>query len=89
VVIGKEEDLWQQRLSVREMHWLAGTEPALPHAFQVKIRYRHGAAPALVSRNEQGGHTIRFADPQRAITPGQIAALYLGDEVIGSGAIDP
>lgn len=88
VVIGKEEDLWQDRLAVREMHWLAGSEPVLPHEFMVKIRYRHGAAPARVSRDDRGGYTIRFSDPQRAITPGQIAALYLGDEVIGSGAID-
>lgn len=88
VVIGKEEELWQERLSIKEMHWVAGEEPTLPQEFLVKIRYRHGAAPALVCHDPHGGHAVRFASPQRAITPGQIAALYQGDEVIGSGVID-
>jgi tRNA-specific 2-thiouridylase len=88
VVIGKEADLWHDSLSVRELQWLAGVEPPLPQEFRVKIRYRHAAAPALVCRDQQGGYTIRFTEPQRAITPGQFAALYLGDEVIGGGAID-
>ncbi|MDP2104408.1 MAG: tRNA 2-thiouridine(34) synthase MnmA [Desulfobulbaceae bacterium] len=86
VIIGKEEELWQDTLSIREMHWVSGHEPNLPQAFMVKIRYRHQAAQSLLSR--QGDcYTIRFSEPQRAITPGQFAALYLGDEVIGGGAI--
>ena len=87
VIIGKERDLWQESLAVPAMHWLAGCEPALPQTFMVKIRYRHQASPALVSRDPSGGHRLTFTTPQRAITPGQFAVLYQGDEVIGGGAI--
>jgi tRNA-specific 2-thiouridylase len=87
VIIGKEEDLWRDELTVREMQWASGREPDLPRTFMVKIRYRHQAAPALVSRDGAGGHVIKFTAPQRAITPGQFAVLYNDDEVIGGGAI--
>ena len=87
VIIGKEEDLWQDRLSVREMHWVSGREPDLPQTFSVKIRYRHQPSQALVSLGPDGGHCLTFTAPQRAITPGQFAVLYQGDEVIGGGTI--
>ena len=87
VVIGKEEDLWQDELTVREMRWTLGLEPALPQTYQVKIRYRHQPAQAVVSRHEAAGYIIRFTVPQRAITPGQFAVLYQADEVVGGGEI--
>jgi len=36
-----------------------------------------------------GANTARlvFDTPQRAVTPGQVAALYTGDYVLGSGII--
>lgn len=86
VIIGKEEDLWQDTLTIQEMHWVAGQEPNLPQTFMVKIRYRHRPAAAVV-RKEHEIYSIRFEEPQRAITPGQFAALYQGDEVIGGGVI--
>lgn len=87
VCIGKEEELWRDELTLREMHWTSGSEPPLPQTFVVKIRHRHQAAPALVSPDGAGGYAVKFASPQRAVTPGQFAALYRDDEVMGGGAI--
>ena len=53
----------------------------------VRIRYRHPAAPALVSQPEDDTLLIRFKEPQRAITRGQAAVIYLGDTVVGGGTI--
>jgi len=86
VIIGKEQDLWHSKLKVTAINWLTGQVPALPAEFMVKIRYRHNGAPAIISR-EDNGLLIEFKEPQRAITPGQFAALYLGDEVVGGGEI--
>jgi tRNA-specific 2-thiouridylase len=53
----------------------------------VKVRYRTPAAPALVTPIE-GGVRVHFDEPQRAITPGQAAVFYDGDEVLGGTVID-
>jgi len=86
VIVGKEEDLWHDCLMVDDMNWLAGIAPDLPQTFDVKIRYRHQASSAVVEIAEQG-YVIRFEDPQRAVTPGQFAVLYRGDELVGGGEI--
>ena len=90
VIVGKKEDLLQDGLTVRNINWLAGMQPELPQEFGVKIRYRHRAAAAIISRAATGPDTrldIRFHTPQGAITPGQFAVFYQDDEVIGSGEI--
>ncbi|MFO7605994.1 MAG: tRNA 2-thiouridine(34) synthase MnmA [Desulfurivibrionaceae bacterium] len=87
VVIGKREDLYRSRLRVREMNWLAGRSPGLPGEFEVRIRYRQQPVPARVVPGEAGGFDIFFAEPQRAVSPGQFAALYRGEELLGGGPI--
>lgn len=54
----------------------------------VRIRYRHGGAPAEVALGGDGRLRIRFREPQRAVTPGQSAVIYRGDELLGGGVID-
>jgi tRNA-specific 2-thiouridylase len=86
VVVGKEEDLWQDSLAVREVNWLSGKLPELPGRFLVKIRYRHEAAPAMLAAAD-AGIRITFERPQRAVTPGQFAGFYQEDELMGGGEI--
>lgn len=87
VVVGKENDLWQQRLLIRDISWLSGQQPDLAQAFAVKIRYRHAPAIAKVRIAGDGLLEVVFDEPQRAITPGQFAAVYQGEELLGGGEI--
>lgn len=86
VVVGKEADLWSDRLFIQDMNWLSGRPHELLHRYTVKIRYRHDGAPAKVTMTQDGVWVV-FDSPQRAITPGQFAVLYDGDVVVGGGAI--
>jgi tRNA-specific 2-thiouridylase len=54
---------------------------------QVKIRHNHPGAPARVEAHAGSEALVEFLEPQRAITPGQAAVFYDGDEVIGGGWI--
>lgn len=85
VVVGPAAGLMRGELRAEDARWLHA--PADPEfEAEVRIRYRHTPARAIV-RVDDGGYTARFEDPQRAITPGQAAVVYSGEEVLGGGFI--
>ncbi len=85
VVVGDDSQLYDQELTATDAHWVAGP-PADEFEGEVRIRYRHRGALARVTPCGDG-FEVRFDRPQRAITPGQAAVVYRGDEVIGGGFI--
>ena len=86
VTVGPEEDLLAPALTAEHVNWIGGA-PAGAIRAAVKIRYRTPAAPATVTPLADGRAHVAFDAPQRAITPGQAAVFYDGDEVLGGGAI--
>lgn len=85
VVVGGAEGLLARDVVAKDARWLAA-QPKEPFRAEVRVRYRHRAAPALVSPTSDG-FEARFEEPQRAISPGQAAVIYRDDEVIGGGFI--
>ncbi len=87
LVVGSAKDLHRSECRVADINWI--NRPAdFPADVQVKIRYRHPAAPArLMPLNDDAHMQIRFRAPQKAITPGQGAVFYAGEEVLGGGWI--
>ena len=70
-------------------HWVREDlqlAPGEEKKYDVRIRYRQPLSPATVIKHEEGIY-ILFDFPQRGIAPGQFAAWYEGDELIGSGVI--
>ena len=73
-----------------ETHWIREDlklEKGENHDYMVRIRYRQPLQTARLFNRENGIYII-FDDPQRGIAPGQFAAWYSDNEVIGSGVID-
>ncbi|MCK9515247.1 MAG: hypothetical protein M0Q87_04195, partial [Ottowia sp.] len=68
--------------------WIAGQPPA-PGRYGAKTRYRQADARCtLASADPAGGSwTLRFSEPQWAVTPGQSAVLYNGPVCLGGGVI--
>ncbi len=85
VVVGPEDALYENALAATDAHWV-GSRPAAPFRGEVRIRYRHRGGAADVTPTVYG-FEARFDEPQRAITRGQAAVVYRGDEVIGGGFI--
>jgi tRNA-specific 2-thiouridylase len=54
--------------------------------YLARIRYRQSLEACTLYKREEGLYIV-FNRPQKAITPGQFAAWYDGDELIGSGVI--
>lgn len=56
-------------------------------SYQARIRYRQPLENCTLHKREEGLYII-FNRPQRGVTPGQFAAWYNGEELIGSGVIN-
>jgi tRNA-specific 2-thiouridylase len=54
--------------------------------FDVRIRYRQALRPAVLIKREEG-YFLFFSEKEKGITPGQFAAWYQDDDLIGSAAI--
>ena len=87
VTVGEEKDLWKESLEARDVNWIAWPALNNPIEASVKIRYRHEPAPALLEPTGGASVRVHFVEPQRAITPGQAAVFYRGEEVLGGGWI--
>jgi tRNA-specific 2-thiouridylase len=73
-------------LTTARMHWLA-EPPASALRCQAKVRYRQADQAVLAEPRADGSVLLRFDSPQRAVTPGQFAVLYVGDRCLGGGVI--
>ncbi|MCH9016777.1 MAG: tRNA 2-thiouridine(34) synthase MnmA [Chloroflexi bacterium] len=88
VVIGPEEFLMRDEMRLSAVNYPLGTAPQGPVDVTVKIRYKSNEAAAVLYPSGDGA-IIRFARPQRSVTPGQAAVFYQGDVLLGGGTIEP
>lgn len=87
VVVGTRDEVVSEGCLVEDVHWISGSPLPDGASCQVRLRYRHRGAPAILHlRGEEKVEAV-FESPQFAVTPGQAAVFYLGDEVLGGGWI--
>jgi tRNA-specific 2-thiouridylase len=79
--------LLRQQLHCADLSWIAGSAPDPEPAYRAKTRYRQRDADCHLAALDGAGFTLQFPAPQWAITPGQSAVLYRGDECVGGGII--
>jgi tRNA-specific 2-thiouridylase len=87
VTVGADEELATHTLRARRLNWISIPELNAPMRVKIKIRHRHEPAWATLEPGSPGEVVATFDEPQRAVTPGQSAVFYSGDEVVGGGWI--
>ena len=89
VTVGGDDELMSRELRADRLNWIsvAGLAEGEEMRVQVKIRHRHEPAWATLRMDGEDRVRATFDQPQRAITPGQAAVFYDGDEVVGGGWI--
>jgi tRNA-specific 2-thiouridylase len=80
VVVGPRTALAVAAARISEVNWLGETHDG---PMTAKIRSMAKPVPATFD-----GATLRFAQPEYGVAPGQAAVLYAGDRVLGGGWIE-
>ncbi|KDQ61228.1 hypothetical protein JAAARDRAFT_125188 [Jaapia argillacea MUCL 33604] len=85
--------LYSSKIKVKDFTWIWADTP--PEGFfgpdgvhiGVKYRYRSDIVGATIRRENPTNAVVAFDRPQKAIAPGQIAAVYASDWCLGCGVI--
>ncbi len=87
LVVGEDQELRSTTCEVRDVNWIPYALPDGAVEATVRIRNRHEPAEAEITPLDATAAHVTFREPQRAITPGQAAVFYSGEQVLGGGWI--
>ncbi|MCF7821577.1 MAG: tRNA 2-thiouridine(34) synthase MnmA [Mariprofundaceae bacterium] len=83
VVVARPEEAVIHEVDVDGVTWIRRPEPG--EAVTARVRYQMQPAACQVSENKL--LKIVFDQPQKPTAPGQVAAFYSGDELLGGGIV--
>ena len=86
LVVGAQKDLLSSSCRVSDINWIV-EEPAAPLQVHTRVRYRSKEVASTVIPQNERTALVQFNQPQSAVTPGQGAVFYRGDEILGGGWI--
>lgn len=90
VAQGEDHPMLYSTLSVAgDVTWVADAPLAEGDTLLCTCKYRYRQQDQPVEARLEGGRLLlRSLTPQRAVTPGQSAVLYLGDRCLGGGVVE-
>lgn len=88
VVLGSRESLLKDGLVATGVTWINPEVATSNLEVEVRIRYRHKGIPSILRMVDDTTVRVEFREPEGAVTPGQAAVFYLGEEVLGGGWIE-
>jgi len=88
IIVGTKEETYADGLIASELNWIAVEKLRDPIKVKAKIRYLHQEAEATVIPLDENKISVKFNEPQMAVTPGQAIVFYDGDTVLGGGMIE-
>ena len=83
----KESTLWGHKCIIEDFGILSvhQKEDFLDKPLLAKARYRDPSTPITLTFIAENKCEILFKEPQRALTPGQVLAIYMGEQLVASG----
>jgi len=85
---GDEAPLYSKSCEVSGFNWIPTKPEKKEFSCMAKFRYRQPDQKVFVRVNDDRTLHIDFDEPQRAVTEGQYAVLYDGENCLGGGVIE-
>lgn len=82
------ELLYSTSLTATNVSWVSELDWSSPMTCTAKFRYRQTDSAVTVEKVDDDTIKVIFAEPVRAITPGQAVVFYKDDECLGGATID-
>lgn len=80
--------LYCDELTAVEASWVSGAAPEkFPFSCRAKVRYRQQDQDCTILQEQNGVLLVRFAIPQRGVSPRQSVVFYEGDNCLGGAII--
>ncbi len=86
IFIGEKEQLLSEKMIIQDVNLMKYSEIGKGREFEVKVRYHHTPQVARISSVSEGLQ-VEFNQAVSAVTPGQSAVIYEGNDVVGGGII--
>lgn len=84
----QDQALWNKRVSLGDVYWISGSSPKTTDKLQIRLRYRLPlVGVSQLTQDAEGHWQLRLSEEIRAITPGQSAVIYNGQQVLGGGIV--
>ncbi|MGI6432986.1 MAG: tRNA 2-thiouridine(34) synthase MnmA [Sphaerochaetaceae bacterium] len=87
VIVGTEEQTFAQSLVAEQLNWMFIEQPSGRYEVKAKIRSTGKPKAALIDVQANKTVIVRFAEAQKAVTPGQSIVFYQDEAVLGGGVI--
>ncbi len=81
----QDKNLWNNKLKLTDLHWI-NQVPEVNKTYQVRTRYRATLVDCDIEVRDNRA-ALKLHEDVRAITPGQSAVIYDGEQCLGGGIV--
>jgi len=82
----QDEKLWSREVRLTDMHWI-NQPPSKKDKLKIRLRHRAKLIDVKLLNKSSNFWTAQLDEDVRALTPGQSAVFYSGDECLGGGIV--
>ena len=87
LIVGEDKDVYFSSLIAADCNYILIEDLKESLPVKIKVRYHAREVAGILTPQSAGRVRVDFAEPERAVTPGQAVVFYQNQDVLGGGII--